>query len=114
MQVGLDALGSAYEINATSLGSGAQVHLLDQTATLTFTLPAGTSAAQAAGLAVYHWDSAVGGWRVESSTLDLATGRITATVNHFSTFTVAAPLVAGTGTVSGTVFEDLTGDGFTS
>ena len=109
MQAGMHAVGSAYDINATSLGSGAQVHLLDQAATLTFSLPAGLSAAQAAGLAVYHWDSALGAWRLEPSTLDLAAGRITATVNHFSTFAVATPPQ-----ISGTVFEDLTGDGLTS
>ncbi|HKC83034.1 MAG TPA: hypothetical protein VKD46_03445, partial [bacterium] len=86
---GMHTLGGAYDINATSLGSGAPVHLLDQAAVLTFTLPAGLTPAEAAGLAVYHWDAALGTWLAEPSTVDLAAGTITATVNHFSTFTVA-------------------------
>ncbi|HYR50155.1 MAG TPA: NEW3 domain-containing protein, partial [Candidatus Eisenbacteria bacterium] len=97
MASGMHVIGTAYEIDATSLGSGAQVHLLDQAATLTFTLPAGLSAAQAAGLAVYHWDGALGVWRVEPSVIDLATGRITATVSHFSIFSVADLLLTMTG-----------------
>src|SRR5207248_8467124 len=49
---GMRVFGSAYEVNAFSLGTGAGVHRLDQAATLSFALPAGLSAPQLAGLAV--------------------------------------------------------------
>jgi len=86
---GMRVVGGAYDIDATSLGSGAAVHLLDQAATLTFALPADLTAAEAAGLAVYHWDPVTRAWRAEASTIDLANHTITAAVSHFSTFTVA-------------------------
>ena len=54
MGAGMTAFGSAYDVNATSLASGAPVHLLDQPATLTFALPSGTTQVQAQTMSVFH------------------------------------------------------------
>ncbi len=85
-------VGSAYEIDATSFGSGASVHLLDQAATVTFTLPAGLSATDAARLTIYHWDSVLESWIAEPTVVDIANGRIVATVTHFSVFAMLNPI----------------------
>jgi hypothetical protein len=88
MSTGLTAVGSVYDVNATSLASGAPVHRLDQPATLTFALPAGTTQAQAQAMSVFHWDATSQTWVRESTTLDWPNRQLIATVNHFSFFTI--------------------------
>ncbi|HET9781350.1 MAG TPA: hypothetical protein VFR33_06185, partial [Candidatus Dormibacteraeota bacterium] len=80
--------GAVYDVNATSLATGAAVHQLDQPATLTFAVPAGMTEAQAQGLSVFHWDEASRTWVREPTTLDWAHRVLIATVTHFSTFTI--------------------------
>src|SRR4029077_1444175 len=84
MSGGLSSIGAAYDINATSLASGASVHQLDQPATLTFPLPAGVSQAQAQAMSVYHFDTVSHTWVREPTTLDWPNRRLVATVTHFS------------------------------
>src|SRR5216683_6008379 len=93
MSGGLSAITSAYDINATSLASGAAVHQLDQPAKLTFTLPAGTTQAQAQTMSVYHFDTASQTWVREPTTLDWPHRQLIATVTHFSLFTIGATCV---------------------
>ena len=59
---GWRALGSPYEINATSLSTGDSIHRLGETATVRFELPAGISQVDAAAAAIYHWDPASASW----------------------------------------------------
>src|SRR5229473_3101352 len=91
MGTGMTAFGPVYDVNATSLASGAPVHRLDQPATLAFALPAGTTQAQAQGMSVFHWDGVTGTWVREPTTLDWPNRRLIATVTHFSTFVIATP-----------------------
>ncbi|HET7465666.1 MAG TPA: hypothetical protein VFL29_03300, partial [Candidatus Dormibacteraeota bacterium] len=89
ISAGMTAYGPVYDVNATSLASGQPVHHLDQSATLTFPLPAGITQTQAQALSVFHYDDASGTWVREATTLDWANRRLIATVTHFSLFTVA-------------------------
>jgi len=93
--------GSVYDVNATSLSSGTLVHRLDQPATLTFGLPAGITAAQAQGLAIFHFDELSGRGEREPTRLDWPRRQLIATVTHFSIFVV--------GTTSVTVTDDQAG-----
>ncbi len=90
MGSGMTAFGPVYDVNATSLASGAPVHRLDQPATLAFALPVGTTQAQAQAMSVFHWDAASQTWVRESTTLDWPNRQLIATVNHFSFFTIGA------------------------
>jgi RHS repeat-associated protein len=83
---GLVLVGSAYTIDATSLSTGAAVHLLNQWARLTFHVPAGLDGP----LGIYHWDGTQ--WLSEGRTAS-GDGTFTAEVDHFSTFAVAAGTV---------------------
>ncbi|HEY1419818.1 MAG TPA: hypothetical protein VGG90_03820, partial [Candidatus Dormibacteraeota bacterium] len=89
----MTAGGAVYDINASSYGSGAAVHQLDQPATVSFAIPAGATQAQAQGLSVFHWDASTGSWVREPTTLDWPNRRLIATVTHFSTFTIGATSV---------------------
>src|SRR5712691_8050403 len=89
----MTTLGQVYDINATSLASGAPVHRLDQPATLTFAIPAGVSEAQAQTLSVFHWDQTSATWVREPTTVDWAHRQLIATVSHFSVFTIGTSCV---------------------
>ncbi|MGA7986763.1 MAG: hypothetical protein WCB51_00005, partial [Candidatus Dormiibacterota bacterium] len=96
---GVNATGSAFDVNATSIASGSAVHQLDQPATLTFAVPSGLTETQAQGLAVFHYEQASGTWVREPTTLDWAHKQLIATVTHFSLFVVGLdPCVVGGGT----------------
>src|SRR6266852_1484389 len=90
MWTGMTAFGTVYNVNASSLASGAPVHRLDQPATLAFAPPAGTTQAQAPAMSVFHWDAASQTWVREPTTLDWPNRQLIATVNHFSFFTLGA------------------------
>ena len=113
---GLSQVGSAYQVEASSLASGTVIHQLDRPASITFALPAGMDATAAAGLAIYHWDPAGQVWRLEPSVVDNINHLVTAIVSHFSLFALAKLTTGQTPsavpfTISGLVFNDLNGDG---
>ncbi|HEY7812348.1 MAG TPA: hypothetical protein VIC62_03875, partial [Nakamurella sp.] len=95
---GMTSAGAVYVIDATSLATGAAIHLLDQPATLTFSIPAGISPAAAAQLSVFHWDEVARTWVREATVIDLARHVAIATVGHFSVFTVAGDPLSTTAT----------------
>jgi RHS repeat-associated protein len=85
----LHAIGQAFEIDATSLATGAQVHHLAETAQLRFALPAGTSTVDSSAADIYHWDDATASWVSESGVVDPDSTAIVATLDHLSQFILA-------------------------
>jgi RHS repeat-associated protein len=97
----LRALTSVFDVNAISLATGSQVHLLGEPSRVTFRLPASAAALTGAAIGIYHWDEAGGGWVAEGSTVDPSMATVTATINHLSEFVVASALKpAGAGIVA--------------
>src|SRR5882672_1666536 len=97
LAAGLQPLGSYFDVNATSLASGQQVHHLGEQAQVTFALPPGLSPEAAAAAAIFHWDDASSTWMQETSTVDPSLTSVTATINHLSQFALVsvAPSAGG-------------------
>jgi RHS repeat-associated protein len=89
LEKSLTAVGSAFDILATSLATGAEVHRLGETAQLTFELPHGMSTVDAAAVGIYHWDEASAKWVSESGVTNPDSTTITATIEHLSQFVLA-------------------------
>lgn len=86
----LRAVGTAFDVNVTSLASGVQVHRLGEQARITFQLPPGTSAADAASTAILHWDDVTSSWTREDTALDATSMSVSAVVDHLSQFIAAS------------------------
>lgn len=87
--------GQVYEIDAED-PNGTALHTFQQPLHLSFTvdpttLPAGTSTAD---LQIFYWDDTLKVWVPVPSTVDPATGTVTADVNHLTIFSVAAATTA--------------------
>ena len=90
LDAGLTALGQAFDINATSLATGNQVHHLGEPTQITFQLPLSASTVDAAAMGVYHWDDASASWVKESATTNPDATTISVTVDHLSLFVLAS------------------------
>ena len=86
----LHGLSAVFDIAATSLATGSQVHLLGEPAQLTFQLPPSASTVDAAAMGIYHWDDGTGTWIKESATTNPDASSISVTIDHLSLFVLAS------------------------